>query len=516
MKLNERPVWRKLENLSKNKINIAEQIASNPNRASDYSIEQQGLYFNYAKSLVDDEILTVLKDLANESGLLSMIEAMFNGGEINVTEQRSVLHTALRSTTTKIVVNGQDLRHDIEAELQKAKQFTNQLRYGEICGYSGKTITDVINIGIGGSDLGPKMVTQALSEFQHDDLNIHFISNVDGACINQLLKQLNHQTTLVIIQSKTFTTIETLTNAQVAIDWFAQHGVQWSKASEQFVAVTANAEKAMNFGISNDNLFCFWDWVGGRYSLWSVIGLPIMISIGYERFIQLLQGAEAMDTHFRQTDLSNNMPVIAGLIGIWYRNFMNMGSYAILPYCQRLFNLPAYIQQLDMESNGKSVTVDNSDCEWQTGAVIWGQPGTDGQHAFHQLLHQGTDIIPIDFIASKNDNLSNDKQHRLLLENMLAQSAALMQGRQAAEPYRSYQGNRPSNILIIDELNPYNLGQIIAFYEHKVFVQGVIWQINSFDQWGVELGKEMANSLASNAENVSFDASTKLLQQRLF
>ncbi len=516
MNVTELKEWKALQALSTRNINIADELNNDHSRAIKYEIKQGNLLFNYAKSLLDDEALKALLALAKATDVENARDAMFAGKPINNSEDKAVLHTALRNAECNLNINAKSIAEAIESSLQKARDFTDKLRAGEIVGYDGSPIKNIVNIGIGGSDLGPKMVTRALQEFHHPGLNCHFVSNVDGASINQLLKTLNPQTTLIIIQSKTFTTIETLTNAHAGLDWFENHGVNRAEALKQCIAVTAKVSKAQAFGIATQNIFEFWDWVGGRYSLWSVIGLPIMITVGYDNFMQLLKGGYSMDKHFQTTPLANNMPVIAALIGVWYRNFLNCESYAILPYCQRLEYFPAYIQQLDMESNGKSVTKDNETVLWQTGPVIWGQPGTDGQHAFHQLLHQGSSLVPVDFIIANYDALSTPRQHKLLAENMLAQSAALMKGRQTDEAFRCYAGNRPSNIFIMKQLSPDCLGQLIAFYEHKVFVQGVIWQINSFDQWGVELGKELASTLSQKDYVQQLDSATKHLQSVFF
>ncbi|MDC0134266.1 glucose-6-phosphate isomerase, partial [Porticoccaceae bacterium] len=442
--------------------------------------------------------------------------AMFSGQPINNTEGRAVLHAALRAELTDAKTDEEKARiTQVKEQLQAVKQASDKIRAGQWLGSTGKAITDVVNIGIGGSDLGPKLACAALEEYSHPDLNLHFISNVDGAEILTTLKKLNPETTLVALASKTFTTQETLLNAKTAIDWFKEKlGLENAQSTSHFVGLTANPDNAKAYGIPDDQILAFADWVGGRYSLWSSIGLSIAISIGFEQFEQMLAGAREMDIHFQQAPLERNMPVIMALLGIWYSNFLNIESTAVIPYCERLLLLPSYLQQLDMESNGKATQRNGEPVDYETGAILWGQTGTNGQHAFFQLLHQGTRTVPIDFIAAAKDNLSNAEHHPVLLGNMLAQSAALMTGQAAPEgqQHRFYPGNKPSNTLLLKELSPKNFGALIALYEHKVFVQGSIWNINSFDQWGVELGKKMANEfLAGDLETADFDPSTQAL-----
>ena len=466
--------------------------------------------------MVSDSVWSALLALAEQSPLESHRSAMFSGQPINNTEGRAVLHAALRAELTDAKTDEEKARiTQVKEQLQAVKQASDKIRAGQWLGSTGKAITDVVNIGIGGSDLGPKLACAALEEYSHPDLNLHFISNVDGAEILTTLKKLNPETTLVALASKTFTTQETLLNAKTAIDWFKEKlGLENAQSTSHFVGLTANPDNAKAYGIPDDQILAFADWVGGRYSLWSSIGLSIAISIGFEQFEQMLAGAREMDIHFQQAPLERNMPVIMALLGIWYSNFLNIESTAVIPYCERLLLLPSYLQQLDMESNGKATQRNGEPVDYETGAILWGQTGTNGQHAFFQLLHQGTRTVPIDFIAAAKDNLSNAEHRPVLLGNMLAQSAALMTGQAAPESqqHRFYPGNKPSNTLLLKELSPKNFGALIALYEHKVFVQGSIWNINSFDQWGVELGKKMANEfLAGDLETADFDPSTQAL-----
>ena len=492
-------------------------FAADADRVEHYSLSQDGLYLDYSKNLLADDDKRALLNLASAAGLKDRIEAMFNGDKINTTEDRAVLHTALRDIEpSNIKQQGVAIGGGIKREQDLLEQFTQRVRSADWLGSTGKPIRSIVNIGIGGSDLGPKCVCSALAEFAHPEMDFHFISNVDGACIRSLLKRLNPETTLFIIQSKTFTTQETLLNAQAAINWVGDKlGLEHPQASTHFVAVTAHRTKAEAFGIDQQQIFEFWDWVGGRYSLWSSIGLPIALMVGFARFKQLLDGAAAMDEHFRHAPFDQNMPVLMALLGVWYSNFLGAQSLAVIPYCERLGLLPSYLQQLDMESNGKSTSLDGERVSYATGPIVWGQTGTNGQHAFFQLLHQGTRLVPIDFIATVKDDMSYPDHHRVLLGNMLAQSAALMKGQSidGDSPHKLYAGNHPSNTLLLDSLSPANLGALIALYEHKVFVQGVIWNINSFDQWGVELGKKMATQLLDqqSATDTQFDASTEHL-----
>ena len=505
------------ETLSSDKgIAINQLFQEDSQRFEKYSLKTGELKLDFSKNLVNDDIWEQLINLAQQSPLETHRAAMFAGEKINNTEDRAVLHAALRSTESDALSAEEKARAEqVERQLQAVKAVSEEIRSGSWTGSTGKPITDIINIGIGGSDLGPKMACTALEEYAHERINVHFISNVDGAQILSTLKKLDPETTIVSIASKTFTTQETMLNAKTAIQWFKDNlGLDNPKNSAHFIGLTANPEAAINYGIPKNQILEFSDWVGGRYSLWSSIGLSIAISIGFENFKQMLNGAREMDLHFQQAPLEKNMPVILALLGIWYSNFLNAQSIAIIPYCERLLLLPSYLQQLDMESNGKSTSLQGESVSYNTGPILWGQTGTNGQHAFFQLLHQGTRLAPIDFIAAVKDNLSNPEHHQVLLGNMLAQSSALMEGQAApeGEQHRYYPGNKPSNTLLLNELSPKNFGALIALYENKVFVQGSIWNINSFDQWGVELGKKMANSLLDQGSSASnLDASTKAL-----
>lgn len=490
------PAWGRLEALASAGVPSLRELFNQPDRASRYQLQCAGLLLDYSKNRISDAVLEALLALAAESPLAQQRQAMFSGAAINTTEQRAVLHTALRAHSGDGVDSA--IAAEVAEQLAAVERVSEQIRAGQWLGESGRAITDIVNIGIGGSDLGPKMVCSALAEFAHPDLRMHFVSNVDGAQILQLLKTLDAHTTLVAVASKTFTTQETLLNAATAQRWFsAELGLTQPQRSRHFLALTANRQAAIDYGVAPQQVLEFAEWVGGRYSLWSAIGLSIAISVGFDRFRQLLDGARAMDRHFVTAPAAENMPLLLALIGLWESNFNHSASYAVIPYCERLALLPAYLQQLDMESNGKSCQISGEPVDYRTGPILWGQTGTNGQHAFFQLLHQGTQAVPIDFIAAINDNLSNPEHHTVLLGNMLAQSSALMSGQPApaGQPHRYYPGNRPSNTVLLEELTPFNLGALIALYEHKVFAQGVIWNINSFDQWGVELGKKMANQL---------------------
>jgi glucose-6-phosphate isomerase len=501
--------------------NISNFFDENPHRSSQMSVQCGEILLDYSKNLVSDKTWQALLELAAQSPLEQHRAAMFSGEKINTTEGRAVLHAALRAEIGDQSVASAAVESDqrvslVKQQLADVELVSNKIRNGQWLGSTGKAITDVINIGIGGSDLGPKLACSALQEFAHPDIKLHFISNVDGAEILTTLKKLNPETTLVALASKTFTTHETLLNAKTARNWFAETlGLENAQSSRHFVGLTANRANALAYGIPADQILEFAEWVGGRYSLWSSIGLSIAISIGYEKFVEMLAGAREMDLHFQQAPLAENMPVIMALLGIWYSNFLDAQSTAVIPYCERLLLLPSYLQQLDMESNGKSTTLEGKSVDYQTGAILWGQTGTNGQHAFFQLLHQGTRMVPIDFVAAAVDNLSNEEHHRVLLGNMLAQASALMCGQEApeGEAYRYYPGNKPSNVLLLDQLSPKNFGALIALYEHKVFVQGSIWNINSFDQWGVELGKKMANQLlaSDSGDQAELDPSTSAL-----
>ncbi|EGA71756.1 glucose-6-phosphate isomerase [Vibrio sinaloensis DSM 21326] len=486
---------------------------------------------DYSKNLINEETMKHLFALANETELKSAIEAMFSGEAINQTEGRAVLHTALRNRSNKpVMVGGEDVMPAVNAVLEKMKSFTERVIGGEWKGYTGKAITDVVNIGIGGSDLGPYMVTEALAPYTNH-LNLHFVSNVDGTHIVETLKKVNPETTLFLVASKTFTTQETMTNAHSARDWFLESAVDEAHVAKHFAALSTNAPAVSEFGIDTDNMFEFWDWVGGRYSLWSAIGLSIALAVGYDNFVELLDGAHEMDNHFASTDLESNIPVILALVGLWYNNFHGAESEAILPYDQYMHRFAAYFQQGNMESNGKYVDRDGNAVTYQTGPIIWGEPGTNGQHAFYQLIHQGTKLIPCDFIAPAVSHNPAGDHHQKLMSNFFAQTEALAFGKDEATvkaefakagkseeeaatlaPFKVFEGNRPTNSILVKQITPRTLGNLIAMYEHKIFVQGVIWNIFSFDQWGVELGKQLANQilpeLADESEINSHDSST--------
>lgn len=493
---------------------IRAAFAADPNRFSRFSTAFDDLLFDYSKCAVNDRVIDGLEALAKAAKVEEKRDAMFRGDVINITEERAVLHTALRNRSNRpVLVGGKDVMPDVNAVLEAMGKFADDVRSGALKGATGKKITDVVNIGIGGSDLGPVMATLALAPF-HDGPRLHFVSNVDGAHIADTLKLLDPETSLFIVASKTFTTIETMTNAATARAFIAGK-LGEAAVGHHFAAVSTALDKVGAFGIDAARVFGFWDWVGGRYSIWSAIGLPLMIAIGKENFGRFLDGGHAMDEHFRSAPLRRNVPMLLGLIGFYHRNVLGYPSRAILPYDQRLTRFPAYLQQLDMESNGKGVTLDSQPVEFATGPVVWGEPGTNGQHAFYQLIHQGTDIIPAEFMIAANGHEKDLRhQHQLLMANCLAQSEALMRGRTLAEakaqltskgmdeakadkiaPHRVFTGNRPSLTIVYDQLDPFALGRLIALYEHRVFVEGALFNINSFDQWGVELGKELATGL---------------------
>lgn len=519
--LDQSVTWKKLQQLAAKTQDdrIADYFAADPDRFDKMSLRLGELFLDFSKNKLSDEVLAALLQLAEHSPLRQRRAQMFSGDIINVTEKRPVLHTALRNRGEEaVVVNGQDVMPDIQAGLEKLKAFSDQVREGSWLGHTGKRIRNIVNIGIGGSDLGPNMVCRALLHYQHPELSFHFISNVDGQHIKKVLKRLDPETTLFIVSTKTFSTQETLLNANSAKRWFLEKsGGTEADIGRHFVAVSTNKQAAMEFGINQDCIFEFWAWVGGRYSLWSSIGLPIALSIGYDCFIELLEGAHEMDRHFLEAPLDQNMPVILALIGIWYINFLGAETQAVIPYDQALHQLPAFLQQLDMESNGKSVDMEGNPVNYATGPIIWGQTGSNGQHAFFQLLHQGTRFVPIDFIASLQADEEAQGHHFALLTNMLAQANAFMNGDvlEGEQGYASCPGDRPSNVLLLNELSPRNLGGLIALYEHKVFVQGAIWNINSFDQWGVQLGKRLATDISRNIERKStdYDVSTQGLME---
>jgi glucose-6-phosphate isomerase len=520
--------WKEMES-----VQMRELYQQTPERSEQMSIRQCGIMLDYSKNRISNQTMNLLLALANSVDLDGWRRRMFSGERINITEDRAVLHVALRNRSNHpIWFNGEDVMPGVNAMLKKMESFTESVRSGTWKGYTGQSITDVVNIGIGGSNLGPLMVCEALKPYQSPDLRLHFVSNVDASHILETIKALNPEKTLFVVASKTFTTQETLSNAHTAKQWLLQSLKEQAAVARHFVAVSTNAELVSEFGIDTNNMFEFWDWVGGRYSLWSAIGLPIALAIGMKRFYELLDGAHEMDQHFLHADLSQNMPVIMALLGIWYINFAGLHSHAILPYDQYLRFLPDYLQQADMESNGKRVTRHGRPVEYATGPVIWGAAGTDGQHAFYQLIHQGTQVIPCDFIMPVNSHNESGDHHQKLFANCLAQSEALMKGKTRAEarqemeqagmppetivdllPHKIFPGNRPSNTLLIDKLTPSRLGSLIALYEHKIFAQGMIWHVNSFDQWGVELGKQLAGVILPelmDAQNSSdHDSSTQ-------
>ena len=494
---------------------MADLFQKDPNRFANFSLRFEDFLVDFSKNRVNTETMTLLRNLACESKLSENIEAMFTGKKINTSEGRAVLHTALRNYSSQPVeVDGKDVMPEIRAVREKMRTFSDRVRSGEWKGYSGKPISNIINIGIGGSDLGPHMACEALKPYSKPGLNFHFVSNVDGTHIAEALKVCDPETTLVLIASKTFTTQETMANAHTARDWFLNKAKDPDHVAKHFVALSTNASEVEKFGINLDNMFVFWDWVGGRYSLWSAIGLSIAISVGMDQFEEFLKGAHAMDVHFRTAPLDQNIPATLGLLGLWYADFYEASTIAVLPYDQYLHRLPAYLQQADMESNGKRVTKEGTACTWQTGPVLWGEPGTNGQHAFYQLIHQGTKLVPCDFIAPVFSQNPLGEHHTLLMANFFAQTEALMVGKsedtvrgelrdknlshnelEALVPQKVFPGNRPTNTIIFDRLTPRSLGMLIAMYEHKIFTQGILWGINSFDQWGVELGKQLANAI---------------------
>lgn len=515
--------WASLEDHFENisNLRITDLFAEDKNRFKKYSIQWNDFLVDYSKNLVDDQTKGYLMDLADECGVPEAIKSMFSGEKINETEKRAVLHTALRSSeSSPLKVDGVNIRPLIKKELDKMKAFTTKLHSGELKGYSGKRLRTIVNIGIGGSDLGPYMVTEALKPYWVDGIEAHFVSNVDGSHLHQVLQKIDPEETLFIIASKTFTTQETMTNAHSAKDWFLENAKEEAHIGKHFVALSTNLQGVQSFGIDPDNMFEFWDWVGGRYSLWSAIGLSIACTVGYDHFEGLLGGAEAMDNHFQDTAMKDNIPVVMGMLGVWYNNFFSAESQAILPYDQYLHRFASYLQQGDMESNGKFIDRNGEPVPYQTGPIVWGEPGTNGQHAFYQLIHQGTKFIPADFIATAQSQNPMGDHHDKLLSNFFAQTEALMKGKNEEEvlhelssagksegeamelmPYKLFEGNQPTNSILIKKLTPFNLGALIASYEHKIFVQGVVWNIYSFDQWGVELGKQLANKILPELES---------------
>ncbi len=502
------------------KWSLKELFRNDPGRFPAMTLTAGGLFLDFSKNFLTKETLLLLLELAKECDLEKIRDRMFEGNKINTTEHRAVLHTALRAPRyEKVLVDGKNVIPDIQAVLDQMRRFSEKIHSGEWKGFTGKPITDIVNIGIGGSDVGPRMVCQAMRSFHIKELNVHFVANVDGHDLDMVLNRVRPETTLFIIASKTFTTLETMLNAHSARSWFLNHGTI-RDIQKHFIAISTNREAVEKFGIHHDNLFPFWDWVGGRYSVWSAIGLPVVLAIGYNHFTEFLAGAHAMDVHFRYAPLASNMPVLLGLTGIWNRNFLGCTSVSVAPYLQDLVSFPRYLQQLEMESNGKQVQKNGEPVTYGSCPVTWGNVGTNGQHAYFQLLHQGTEIIPVDFIVALSPHHTLAKHHSALLANCFAQSEALMKGKTADQvradleasgmspqeietqiPQRTFPGNRPSNTILMNVLRPETLGALMALYEHKTFVQGVIWNINSFDQWGVELGKVLAQTIQKELEN---------------
>jgi glucose-6-phosphate isomerase len=536
--LTQHPSWKTLckhqETISA--LHMRNLFEADPKRFETFSLKLDDLLLDYSKNRITEETLELLFQIAREAKIESWRDRMFAGEKINITEDRAVLHTALRNrSNAPVYVDGHDVMPDVNAVLAQMRTFSEKVRSGEWKGYTGKAITDIINIGIGGSDLGPVMVCDALKPYARPDLNVHFVSNIDGAHLMRALEKCNPETTLVIVASKTFTTQETMTNARSARAWFLDSAKDEAHIAKHFVALSTNAKAVTAFGIDGANMFEFWDWVGGRYSLWSAIGLSIALYVGMDNFEDLLAGGHEMDNHFKTAPLEQNMPVIMALIGIWYNNFFHADSHAILPYDQGMARFPAYMQQADMESNGKFMCRDGKRVHYKTGPVIWGEAGTNGQHAFYQLIHQGTPVVPADFLMPIHSHYAvgtnGNEHHKILLANFLAQTQALMLGKTKEEarvelekqglsgealekllPHKIFEGNRPTTSILFDKLTPNTLGRLIALYEHKIFVQGIIWDINSYDQWGVEYGKQIASQILPQLTNdevvTNYDSST--------
>lgn len=530
--LTQSPAWLALQNQQKTiaQLHLRDLFQKNPQRFNELSLQFDSILLDYSKQLIDRETVGFLINLANQQQLPNWIARMFSGDKINSTEHRAALHVALRGQNS-FKVDGIDVMPEVKRVLKQMEKLTSEIQNGERVGYSGKTFTDIVNIGIGGSDLGPVMVTEALKPYRFPGITPHFISNIDGTQLADVLQHLDPASTLFVVASKTFTTLETITNACSARQWFLSKGGSEKDIAKHFVAVSTNRSAVENFGINPDNMFEFWDWVGGRYSLWSAIGLPIALTVGMDHFYELLAGAHEMDQHFATAPLDKNLPVMLALVGIWQINFLGISAHAILPYDQSMHRFPAYLQQLEMESNGKRITRDGQIVDYATGAIVWGEPGTNGQHAFYQLLHQGTQAVSADFLAPCQSHHLIGLHHRMLLANFFAQTEALMTGKNAQEvraeleaqgkgkdviaqllPHKIFPGNRFTTSILFKKLDPHTLGALIALYEHKVFVQSVIWNINPFDQWGVELGKQLAGKILSELEQnipvASHDAST--------
>lgn len=534
--VNKTKAWKKLESHYKHfrKVEMKDLFACDADRAKKFSVNLEAMYVDYSKNRINDRTMKLLLNLARECDLENKIKAMFKGDKINVTERRPVLHIALRNrANTPIYVDGKNVMPQINEVLAKMKKFSDAVRFGEFKGQTGKKLTNIVNIGIGGSDLGPVMACEALRKYWAKDINCYFISNIDGTACAEVLNKVDPETTLFIVASKTFTTIETLTNARTCRKWLVdalgEHAV-----AKHFVALSTNTKEVEKFGINSENMFEFWDFVGGRYSMWSAIGLIIAIAVGFENFERMLEGAYAMDQHFYNTDFEHNIPVILGMLGIWYNNFFGLHRYAVIPYDQYLQYVPMYLQQLDMESNGKFVAMNGEYVKYATGPVLFGGAGTNVQHSFFQLIHQGTEIVPMDFVIPAISHNEIGEHHEILVANVLAQGEALMRGKTVKEAaaelkkagksreeinylkkFKSFEGNRPSNTIVFKKMDPYTLGMLIAMYEHKVFVQGVVWNVDSFDQYGVELGKQMALSilpeLQGTASGINHDGSTNSL-----
>ena len=534
--VNKTKAWKKLESHYKHfrKVEMKDLFACDADRAKKFSVNLEAMYVDYSKNRINDRTMKLLLNLARECDLENKIKAMFKGDKINVTERRPVLHIALRNrANTPIYVDGKNVMPQINEVLAKMKKFSDAVRFGEFKGQTGKKLTNIVYIGIGGSDLGPVMACEALRKYWAKDINCYFISNIDGTACAEVLNKVDPETTLFIVASKTFTTIETLTNARTCRKWLVdalgEHAV-----AKHFVALSTNTKEVEKFGINPENMFEFWDFVGGRYSMWSAIGLIIAIAVGFENFERMLEGAYAMDQHFYNTDFEHNIPVILGMLGIWYNNFFGLHRYAVIPYDQYLQYVPMYLQQLDMESNGKFVAMNGEYVKYATGPVLFGGAGTNVQHSFFQLIHQGTEIVPMDFVIPAISHNEIGEHHEILVANVLAQGEALMRGKTVKEAaaelkkagksreeinylkkFKSFEGNRPSNTIVFKKMDPYTLGMLIAMYEHKVFVQGVVWNVDSFDQYGVELGKQMALSilpeLQGTASGINHDGSTNSL-----
>ncbi|NGY36503.1 glucose-6-phosphate isomerase [Flavobacterium sp. XN-5] len=529
--------WSKLQQHfdDMHKVTMQDMFQEDVSRTAKFNLKWNDFLIDYSKNIIKQETIDLLLELANEVGLKKAISDYFDGEIINQTENRAVLHTALRAKESAVInVDGQNVVPEIYEVKRKIKAFSNEIIAGERTGYTGKPFTDVVNIGIGGSDLGPAMVVEAL-QFYKNQLNVHFVSNIDGDHVNEILKKINPETTLFVVVSKTFTTQETLTNSETIKAWFLsqEFGTKQEDIAKHFVAVSTNIQKVTEFGINPDNVFPMWDWVGGRFSLWSAVGLTISLAVGFDNFDELLHGANEMDDHFKTAEFDQNMPVVLALLSVWYNNFFGAESEALIPYTQYLQKLAPYLQQGTMESNGKSVGRDGNPINYETGTIIWGEPGTNAQHAFFQLIHQGTKLIPSDFIGFVKPLYGDDEHHDKLMSNYFAQTEALLHGKTEAKvqaefnkqgldaervnfllPFKVFEGNKPTNTILIEKLTPKSLGSLIALYEHKIFVQGIIWNIFSFDQWGVELGKQLANSILeeiNSKEIKSHDSSTAFL-----